>query len=163
MDGAVAPGPFDFDKFDLVRIGEILALALTALALVFFVLRPLISGLFSKPELDNLPPEIQALKGAKRAKAIAAHQAQVILMQQQAGANESTIQRQGGMPPEGKTVNFEISTPDRLDAGIDVARISGQVKASSIKKISEVVASHPEESIAIIRSWLSEESSGRAA
>ena len=53
--------------------------------------------------------------------------------------------------------------PERLDAGIDVARISGQVKASSIKKISEVVASHPDESIAIIRSWLAEEPSDRAA
>ena len=50
-----------------------------------------------------------------------------------------------------------------LDAGIDVARISGQVKASSIKKISEVVASHPDESLAIIRSWLAEEPSERAA
>jgi flagellar biosynthesis/type III secretory pathway M-ring protein FliF/YscJ len=37
------------------------------------------------------------------------------------------------------------------------------VKASSIKKISEVVASHPDESIAIIRSWMAEESTGRAA
>jgi flagellar M-ring protein FliF len=163
MDGAVAPGPFELDKFDLVRIGEILALALTALALVFFVLRPLISGLFSKPEPDNLPPEIQALKGAKRAKAIAAHQAQqVILMQQRSGDGETTIRNSNSLP-QGNTVNFENSTPDRLDAGIDVARISGQVKISSIKKISEVVAAHPEESIAIIRSWLSEESSDRAA
>ena len=163
MDGAAAPGPFDLDKFDLVRIGEILALALTALALVFFVLRPLISGLFTKPELENLPPEIQALKGAKRAKAIAAHQAQqIIVMQQRMGGGETTIHHSGAMP-EGKTVNFELSTPDRLDAGIDVARISGQVKASSIKKISEVVASHPDESIAIIRSWLAEEPTDRAA
>jgi hypothetical protein len=68
MEGAAAPGPFDLDKFDLVRIGEILALALTALALVFFVLRPLISGLFAKPDTDNLPPEIQALKGASAQK-----------------------------------------------------------------------------------------------
>jgi flagellar M-ring protein FliF len=64
---------------------------------------------------------------------------------------------------EGKTVMFDMPTPDRLDAGIDVARISGQVKASSIKKISEVVSSHPDESIAIIRSWLAEESPDRAA
>ena len=52
---------------------------------------------------------------------------------------------------------------ERGDAGIDVARISGQVKASSIKKISEVVASHPDESVAIIRSWLAEEPADRAA
>ena len=163
MEGAAAPGPFDLDKFDLVRIGEILALALTALALVFFVLRPLISGLFAKPETDNLPPEIQALKGAKRAKAVAAHQAQQVVLMQQRGNDTETTVHQSNALPQGNTVNFELSTPDRLDAGIDVARISGQVKASSIKKISEVVASHPDESIAIIRSWLAEESSGRAA
>ena len=34
----------DFDKFDLVRIGEILALVLTALALAFFVLRETAAG-----------------------------------------------------------------------------------------------------------------------
>jgi flagellar biosynthesis/type III secretory pathway M-ring protein FliF/YscJ len=64
---------------------------------------------------------------------------------------------------EGRVVGFDAPMPDRLDAGIDVARISGQVKASSIKKISEVVASHPDESVAIIRSWLAEEPADRAA
>ena len=37
---------------------------------------------------------------------------------------------------------------------IDVARINGQVKASSVKKVAEVVEQHPEESAAIIRGWL---------
>lgn len=161
LDGGEAPGPFDLDKFDLVRIGEILALVLTALALVFFVLRPLVGGLMSKPEPDDLPPEIQALKGAKRAKAIAVHQAAMASLQV-ANPNAQDAPRviSNG---ESRTVGFDIPQPERLDAGIDVARISGQVKASSIKKISEVVASHPEESIAIIRSWMSEEHSDRAA
>jgi flagellar M-ring protein FliF len=158
MDGVTAPGPFDLDTFDLVRIGEILALALTALALVFFVLRPLISGLFTKQDPDSLPPEIRKLKGTKRAKAIADYQAQQVILRQQLSGDDQT-----NILPQGNTVNFELSVPDRLDAGIDVARISGQVRASSIKKISEVVASHPDESIAIIRSWLAEEASDRAA
>ncbi len=166
MDDVAAPGPFEFDKFDIVRGAEIGALLITALALVFFVLRPLIGGLFSKPEPDNLPPEIAALKGAKRARAIAAFQAAG------GGANPSTpgaIGEGGGDPyrsvtiPDGRSVSFDIPTPERLDAGIDVARINGQVKASSIKKISEVVQSHPDESLAIIRSWLAEEPSERAA
>lgn len=164
LDGGAAPGPFDFDKFDLVRIGEILALVLTALALVFFVLRPLVAGLLAKPEPDNLPPEIQALKGAKRAKAIAAHQLrqqQLLVVQAQAAQDGESS---GSMTlPSSKAVGFDLPMPERLDAGIDVARISGQVKASSIKKISEVVSSHPDESIAIIRSWLAEESPDRAA
>ena len=162
LDGGEAPGPFDFDKFDLVRIGEIVALALTALALVFFVLRPLVSGLFSKPEEAELPPEIRKLKGAKRAKAIEAHQQAMLIVQRQTiTENQSSS---GNMTlPSSTAVGFDLPAPERLDAGIDVARISGQVKASSIKKISEVVESHPDESIAIIRSWLAEESSDRAA
>jgi len=43
-----------------------------------------------------------------------------------------------------------------LDHKIDIARIEGQVKASSIKRVSEFVEKHPEESVSIIRSWLHE-------
>jgi flagellar M-ring protein FliF len=160
LDGGEPPGPFELDKFDLVRIGEILALVLTALALVFFVLRPLVGGLMSKPDPEDLPKEIRALKGAKRAKAIAEYRASIANMQTMT-INED-MNRTVSLP-EGRAVGFDIPQPERLDAGIDVARVSGQVKASSIKKISEVVASHPDESIAIIRAWMAEEPSDRAA
>ncbi|MEQ1784745.1 MAG: hypothetical protein ABMA14_25640, partial [Hyphomonadaceae bacterium] len=135
---------------------------LTALALVFFVLRPLVAGLFSKPVNEDLPPEILKLKGAKRAKAIAAHQAAMIAAKAQL-QNMDDDSSGNMMLPSSKAVGFDMAQPERLDAGIDVARISGQVKASSIKKISEVVSSHPDESIAIIRSWLAEETTERAA
>ena len=46
--------------------------------------------------------------------------------------------------------------PAFVDSGIDIAKIDGQVKASSIKKVSGVVNSHPDESLSIIRSWMSE-------
>lgn len=162
MQDVAAPGPFDFDKFDIVRGAEIGALLVTALALVFFVLRPLIGGLFSKPEPDNLPPEILALKGARRAQAIATFQASGAGNAGAFGASEGDSGRSVTLS-EGRSVSFDLPTPDRLDAGIDVARIHGQVKASSIKKVSEVVTSHPDESIAILRSWLAEEPSDRAA
>jgi flagellar M-ring protein FliF len=38
--------------------------------------------------------------------------------------------------------------------GIDLSRIEGQVRESSVKKIGEVVNAHPEEALAIIRTWL---------
>ena len=37
---------------------------------------------------------------------------------------------------------------------IDISRIDGQVRDNSIKKVGEVVSSHPEEALAIIRTWL---------
>ena len=38
--------------------------------------------------------------------------------------------------------------------GIDLSEIEGQVRDSSSKKIGEVVNAHPEEALAIIRTWL---------
>jgi flagellar M-ring protein FliF len=37
---------------------------------------------------------------------------------------------------------------------IDISRIEGQVRESSVKKVGEVVQSHPEEALAILRTWL---------
>ena len=39
---------------------------------------------------------------------------------------------------------------------IDLSQIEGQVRESSIKKVGEVVSAHPEEALAIIRTWLHE-------
>lgn len=136
LAGGEPPGPFAFDKFDIVQGVEIGALLITALALVLFVLRPLARGLTSNGEATGK----RALAGPGGGRALP----------------EDTIAQSpqisldvGAMPTE------------RSEAGIDVARISGQVKASSIKKISEVVASHPDESLTIIRSWLNEEAQER--
>ena len=41
-----------------------------------------------------------------------------------------------------------------IESMIDIARIEGQVKASSLKKIGEIVDKHPEEAVSIIRNWL---------
>ena len=43
-----------------------------------------------------------------------------------------------------------------IDSRIDIAKIEGQVKASSIKRVSEFVEKHPDESVAILRNWLHE-------
>jgi flagellar M-ring protein FliF len=154
LDAEKKPGPFDFNKFDLVHIAEIGALLITALALVLLVLRPLVKGLFGRGDGqggDSLTgPDGINLR-------LTAEQAQQLANVGQGGSA-------GGVTfADAKSVPIDIPAADRLDAGIDVARISGQVKASSIKKISEVVASHPEESLAIIRSWLAEEGGERAA
>jgi len=38
--------------------------------------------------------------------------------------------------------------------GIDISRIDNQVRENSVKKVGEVVSAHPEEALAIIRTWL---------
>ncbi|BAE49307.1 Flagellar biosynthesis/type III secretory pathway lipoprotein [Paramagnetospirillum magneticum AMB-1] len=44
------------------------------------------------------------------------------------------------------------------DELIDIDKVEGRVKASSIRKIGEIVEKHPEEALSIIRNWLYQES-----
>jgi flagellar M-ring protein FliF len=43
-----------------------------------------------------------------------------------------------------------------MDQRLDIARIEGQVKASSVKKVADFVEQHPDESTSILRSWVHE-------
>ena len=45
-----------------------------------------------------------------------------------------------------------------LEQRIDLAQVEGQVKASSIKKVSEIVKAHTDESAGILRNWMQEAS-----
>jgi len=42
-------------------------------------------------------------------------------------------------------------------SGINIDRVDGRVRESSVKKIGEIVDKHPEESISIIRNWIYQE------
>lgn len=51
----------------------------------------------------------------------------------------------------------QLSGPEMdMDQRLDIARIEGQVKASSVKKVADFVEQHPDESTAILRSWMAE-------
>ena len=43
--------------------------------------------------------------------------------------------------------------PER-ESSIDINQVEGRVKESSLNKISEIVNKHPEEAVAILRTWL---------
>ena len=71
--------------------------------------------------------------------------------------------------PAGAAASQQLSSPDisgalpspsavDLETHIDLAKIDGQVKASSINKVSEIVKAHTDESANILRNWMREAS-----
>ena len=64
-------------------------------------------------------------------------------------------------PPGGNRAPIPArkSTPSAADeeATIDLARVEGRVKASAVRKVSEIVEKHPEEALSIVRSWMHKE------
>jgi len=136
--GGVAAGNplMDFDKNDIMRAAELGVLALVGILMIFFVARPLIGG------------------GGKRGKGA----------ESLAGAAGPPITRimvtpdgqQMQIAADGSMSQLALPSPADGDVRIDMARVDGQVRQSAVKKVSEFVEAHPDESVAILRSWLHE-------
>ena len=51
---------------------------------------------------------------------------------------------------------LQAKRAESLAEMIDIDKIEGQVQASAVKRITEIVDKHPEEAAQVIRSWLSQ-------
>ena len=128
LDGASSM--FDFSKNDIMRGIELLVLMVTGLLLIFFVLRPL----------------LKTAAGGASAPALAGPEMAV-----------TALQTTPVIGPDGQPVpQALLAPPSDMDHKIDIARIEGQVKASSVKKVADFVQSHPDEAVSILRSWVAE-------
>jgi flagellar M-ring protein FliF len=56
---------------------------------------------------------------------------------------------------EGEQPGVGRAAPESM---VDVAQIEGQVRASSLRRLGELVDRHPREALAIVRGWLAQES-----
>jgi len=127
-----AATPFlGLDSSDWFKIIEVAILSLTALLIGFFIVRPLIGRMFAPNPAGN---------------------AQFMLAPQQIpGQLPAPVQMQSGGNALQSTTAGALPAPENM---IDISRIEGQVRESSIRKVGEVVQAHPEEALAILRSWL---------
>lgn len=116
---------------DVVRLAELGVIMIIALLVILMVVRPLMVRIL------EIRREAQA---AVVAEAVASSQA---LQGVAAGA-------------EGAEATPKEEENEALTAMLSLDRVDGRVKASSIKKISEIIEKHPEEALATIRSWMSQ-------
>lgn len=136
--GVEAANPLmGFDKNDIMRAAEIGVMALVGVLMLIFVARPLLKSATGGAG-GGVPMMI-------------AGQPQVTHVVTTPDGQPMQIAVDGSgqlaLPGPGQS---------ELEAKIDIARIEGQVKASSVKRVSEFVEKHPEESVSILRSWLHE-------
>jgi flagellar M-ring protein FliF len=142
-EGVTTANPLmGFDKNDVMRVAELGVLAVVAVLMILFILKPLLTGPGGggggKSGRDlNLP----MLPGQPVTRIDAAADGQAMQLAMDPTAGPLALPGPGG---------------GELDHKIDIARIEGQVKASSVKRVAEFVERHPEESVAILRSWLHE-------
>jgi len=128
VGGTEAGNPLlNFTKNDLMRGVELLVLLITGLLLIFFVLRPLLKT----ASTGGLP----AMAGGPQVTSL-----------------QTTLV--GGQPV--MVGGGQLAGPSEMEQRLDIARIEGQVKASSVKKVADFVDAHPDESTTILRGWVHE-------
>jgi len=132
QEGAASalPAYLNFDKNDMMRMAELGVLLVMAALVVFFVVRPLLSTAAGGGRSVGLPMLAGGGAGG--------------------GGAPLTV---GSAEPQANVIKAGLPMPDPR---IDIAKIEGQVKQSSVKQVSEFVDNHPEESVSILRAWLHE-------
>jgi flagellar M-ring protein FliF len=135
--GVSAANPLmGFDKNDIMRAAELGVMAVVAILMMLFIVRPLLRGAMG-------PGGPMALMGGT-------HVARMTV-----GPDGQPMQLTTD-PVTGQQMALPAPGGEHLEQKIDIARIEGQVKASSVKRVAEFVDKHPEESVSIIRTWLHE-------
>ncbi len=125
---------FGLDKNDLLRMAEILVLSIVAILVILLVVRPLVSRAF-----EALPAAMAEGK---------------LLAEQTSAAAAALTAPSAGAPAPSDSLAME----EQYEELIDIDRVEGRIKASSVKKIGEIVSKHPEEALSIIRTWMYQES-----
>jgi len=64
---------------------------------------------------------------------------------------------QGGGAMDGDASEFMLSGGGDNDSMIDVQKVEGRVKASSLKKVEDIITAYPEEAVSVIRGWMTQE------
>ncbi len=134
-DGVTAASPLmGFDKNDIMRAAEIGVMAIVAILMMLFIVRPLLKGAVGGGGSMTMLPG----KGVTQ-----------VITSPDGQQMQVTMDPATGQP-------LLAGPSGDLEQKIDIARIEGQVKASSVKRVAEFVDKHPEESVSIIRGWLHE-------
>jgi flagellar M-ring protein FliF len=127
-DGSAEP-LLGIDSAIWFKIAQVLILSVTALLVFLLVVKPMIGRLIASSRDAGSPAQ-----GA------------VAIAQGATGTQQASAAQLSASPPP--------AAIPRRESMIDVSQIEGQVRESAVRKIGDVVQAHPEEAMAILRSWL---------
>lgn len=137
---------FGLEKQDLYKLAEMGLLGIVSIFVLLLVVRPLVNRLIAA-----IPEAAPAGQG------------------QIEGGHTAAIAGPAGIPPELEAAaargepeaiaaieqaRSRAALPRPTGGDISVAEVDDQLRESSVKKIGEIVRSHPEEAATIVRGWL---------
>lgn len=129
---------FGISKEEFLQLAEVLVLAVVGLLVILLVVRPVLTRLF-----ESMPTTLGAGAGG----GLIGQDGQLAQLAGPGATADMAELLDGGDEDE----------ESLLDQMIDINQVEGRVRASSLRKIGEIVDKHPEEAVAIIRTWMYQE------
>lgn len=127
-----------FERGDILKLAETVTMGILGVLVLLLVVKPLVSHMAA--------PRPASPEGVSLGVAGAAS-----LLPGQVGHAPALAAPTGMLESQGAGGDDDSSM-------IDMQQVEGRVKASTMQKISELVENHPNETISVIRSWMSQES-----
>ena len=129
------------EKQDLMRIAELLVLALIAVLVLLLVVRPLLNRMLALPGIAAPGLALAGPQGA----ALPPGAAAALAIPGPAGS---------GMALSAAGLAEAENMATEIDQMIDINQVEGRVRASSLKRIGDLVDQHPEQAVNIMRGWM---------
>ena len=145
------PGLFGLpiEKADLLRLAETALFGVIAVLALLLVLRPMVL------RLTMLPQGLVGMSGNGAAGGVGALALPGSVGAGIPGSMGMVGQSSGGAPLASRG---SASVPLLEDESmVNIAQIEGQMRASSLRRISDLVDKHPEETLSIMRGWIAQE------
>jgi flagellar M-ring protein FliF len=154
-------GFLQFTKDDAMRGLELLVMGILGLVVMFFGIRPLLRRVLGTDQVMVaagapsvfLPGASMATAASVATGAGAALPGGGVNLK---GTGHGSITSTGGPNVALVGGDQHVNISNRTSAMIDIAQVQGQVHAESVKKVGELAQAHPNETVAIIRTWLHE-------
>lgn len=137
---------FGFEKSDLIDAAEMLVVGVMLVLVVLLVIQPMVTKLVNAEATNKPVAGLDELLQHELLSTSPANPALAPPAQQQIGAD--------GQPIAAETDDTMAAEEDSL---INIDGIEGKVKASTVKRVEEIVESYPAETVSVVRSWMSQE------
>ena len=146
-------GMFGFARGEMIRAAELLVLGIVAVLLLIFVVRPLLKQAI---EIANSARRSEDGRGEYPDLLTDPNSPQTALAGPNLPLGQAAVRLPGqaGQGGDAAAYGQMESLDEEIENVIDINKVDGQVRASSLRKITEIVENNPEEAASIVRSWL---------
>lgn len=124
---------FGFERADLLDAAEIITVAIMVILVILLVIQPMVSRILAAEDTGEEDLETELLSGR---------------------TNPALAGPKFGPDGEYQTGMGGSESDETM---IDMQQVEGKVKASSVKRVEDIVETYPSETVSVLRSWMSQE------